>query len=351
MTPARSPAPSPAPSPARTRAADLAQPAGYVRQLAEQLQAMGVAVSPWLARQGLSPAQLQDPAFAVAVPQFRRLVADAVAVSGEPALGLLLGERLVVHSHGALGVAALSCASLRQAVELLQAYIGLRTPIVSVRHEVRGAQVRIVCHERLVLGEIRRPVLEAIVLALKNILDFLALGLHPVRQVSFPFDAPPYVGLVRDSLRCELRYRRSWTGLTVPLVLFDQPLKLADTAGFASAARACTQELDSLAARDALAPRVRRLLLDKGTTGFPSLQVTARLLHMTPRTLHRSLVREGTSFRQLLEEVRHTLALQHLRAGQLGVAGISHALGYTDIANFRRAFKRWNGLPPSACRR
>ena len=48
--------------------------------------------------------------------------------------------------------------------------------------------------------------------------------------------------------------------------------------------------------------RVRRLLLEK-QTGFPSLQVTARHFHVTPRTLHRRLQEEGTSFRDLLEEV------------------------------------------------
>jgi AraC-like DNA-binding protein len=71
---------------------------------------------------------------------------------------------------------------------------------------------------------------------------------------------------------------------------------------------------------------------------------------MTPRTLHRHLVREGTSFRQVLEDVRHTLALEHLQTGQLTIAEIACALGYTDLANFRRAFRRWEGEAPSASR-
>jgi AraC-like DNA-binding protein len=334
----------------RARAADLALPADYVRLLGEQLRDMRIDDQRWLERHELSWAQVEDPAFAVKVPVFRALVADALALSGEPALGLMVGERLVVHTHGLLGMATLNCTSLRQVVELFEHYIGLRTPLVSIRHDVRGANVRIICRERLVLGEIRRPVLEAITLALKNMLDFVALGQQPVRQVSYPFDAPAYVNLVQDILRCDVRYRSGWTGLTVPLELFDQPLKKVDPADFGHAALACARELGSLVERDALKARVRRLLLDKGTTGFPSLKVTARLLHMTPRTLHRNLVHQGTSFRQILEGVRHTLAVQHLQAGKLSVEGIARALGYTETANFRRAFKRWEGLSPSACR-
>ena len=334
----------------RARGADLAMPVDYLRLLAELLRDMQVDERQWLARHGLSLTQVEDPAFAVEVEVFRALVADAVAVSGEPALGLMLGERLVVHTHGLLGMATLNCTSLRQVVELFEHYIGLRTPLVSVRHEVRGSAVRIICRERLVLGEIRRPVLEAITLALKNMLDFVALGLQPVRQVSYPFEAPAYVDLVHGVLRCDVRYRSGWTGLTVPLKLFDVALKKVDAAAFGAAAAACARELDGVLERDALKTRVRRLLLAKGTTGFPSLQLMSRLLHMTPRTLHRNLVLQGTSFSQILEGVRHTLALQHLQTGQLSIEAIACALGYTDTANFRRAFKRWEGQPPSACR-
>jgi AraC-like DNA-binding protein len=329
------------------RAADLAQPADYVRELAAQLADMDFPVEAWLARHGLELAQLQDPRLAVPVLLFRRMVSDALRACNEPALGLLLGQRLAVHSHGELGLAVQACASLRQLVELLENYIGLRTPLVSLRHEVRGAEVRIVLRERLVLGDIRRPVLESILLALKNMLDFVALGLQPVQQVSFPFEAPQYLNLALDVFHCELRYRRNWCGLVVRLELFDRPLKRVDPDGFRAAARVCAREMDVLHESMATATRVRKLLLEKGTSGFPSLQVLARQLNLTPRTLHRFLVREGTSYRQITHSVRHALAVEHLQAGRLTVREISQALGYSDVANFRRAFKRQGSAPPS----
>lgn len=71
---------------------------------------------------------------------------------------------------------------------------------------------------------------------------------------------------------------------------------------------------------------------------------------MTPRTLHRRLIDEGTSFRELLEEVRHTLAVEHLKSGRFSIEEIAYTLGYSDLANFRRAFKRWEDVPPSESR-
>jgi AraC-like DNA-binding protein len=95
---------------------------------------------------------------------------------------------------------------------------------------------------------------------------------------------------------------------------------------------------------------VRRLLLDS-QDGFPSLRLAARLLHVSPRTLHRRLVEEGTSFRATLEEVRRALAVDYLGSDRFGVAEIAYRLGYSDLSNFRRAFKRWERMPPDAWRR
>ena len=131
--------------------------------------------------------------------------------------------------------------------------------------------------------------------------------------------------------------------------MIDLPLKMADAATFQEAALICQRELEKLTSRESLSTRVRRIMLEK-QNGFPSLNVTARLCHMTPRTLHRRLIDEGTAFKEILEDVRHMLAVEHLKSGHLTIQEIAYTLGYTDLANFRRAFKRWEGIPPSGFR-
>jgi len=111
----------------------------------------------------------------------------------------------------------------------------------------------------------------------------------------------------------------------------------------------CQRALDALTAGASWSGRVRRLLLERQNS-FPSLTLAARLFHLTPRTLHRRLVAEGTSYGQILDEVRHQLATEHVRSGRLGLAEVAWMLGYTDLANFRRAWKRWEGVAPSVWR-
>ena len=61
-------------------------------------------------------------------------------------------------------------------------------------------------------------------------------------------------------------------------------------------------------------------------------------------------VDKGTTFREVLEDVRHRLAVEHLKIRRLSLEEIAATLGYTDFANFRRAFKRWEAVPPSVYR-
>jgi len=329
------------------QASDFTLPVNYIRQIAELIRSMGVDVPGWLARSSLNEAELDDASLRVPYPVFRQLLLDALAITQQPALGLLIGERLLVNNHGILGYAAMNSATLRQAIELIERFLRLRTTLVTARHELRGKTVRVVFEEPAPLGDIRRPILEAVILAVRNVLDYISWGSSQIAQVAFPFATPEYASLARELFKCEPRYAQSWAGFALPLEVMDLPLKMADSATFDDAAQICQRELDKLTRRESTASRVRRVMLEK-QSGFPSLNVTARLFNMTPRTLHRRLTDEGTSYKEILEDVRHMLAVEHLKSGAMSIQEIAYTLGYTDIANFRRAFKRWEGMPPGA---
>ena len=63
------------------------------------------------------------------------------------------------------------------------------------------------------------------------------------------------------------------------------------------------------------------------------------------------LAAEGVRFQQLQDSLRHRRALELLRRNELTIDEIADALGYSDPSNFGRAFRKWEGLSPSAWRR
>lgn len=68
---------------------------------------------------------------------------------------------------------------------------------------------------------------------------------------------------------------------------------------------------------------------------------------MSTRTLRRRLELEGTSFRELVDEVRQSRA-EALIADGISVSQIAHWLGYGSSSAFVHAYKRWRGVTPGS---
>jgi len=73
-------------------------------------------------------------------------------------------------------------------------------------------------------------------------------------------------------------------------------------------------------------------------------------LGVSPRTLRRKLRADGTSLRQIYEELRHERAVLYLTLTQLPILQIASCLGYELSRNFTRAFHRWEGCSPRSYR-
>lgn len=323
--------------------------AQYLRLIGDELADAGGSMRHWLALGGLSLDALDDPAFALTYAQFERLLIDASAQLAEPAVGLFVGQRLRPSTHGALGYAIMNCRTLREVLELTQRYLGLRAGFLSLSFDEGPASTRVVIGDLLPPSSIRPMVLEAVVSTVKQAIDAVAIGLNPVRGAVFPFADPGYGELAGELLGCPPRYGADWTGLELAPGVLDVPLRLADPEALRMAEQLCQRELETLDLTRPWSARVRRLLLERRHV-FPSMPTAARLLRVTPRTLHRRLVAEGTAYRAIVDDLRFRIAAEHLEGGRVSVEAIAYVLGYANPANFRRAFKRWSGETPSAYR-
>src|SRR3990167_2302678 len=131
--------------------------------------------------------------------------------------------------------------------------------------------------------------------------------------------------------------------------LLDLPLPRANP----HSAQLCEQQCQALLAkrqvRSGLAGQIRdRLLSTPGR--LADMEVIASELNISSRTLRRRLEEQGSSFRQLQEEVRQALAEELLAIASLSQEDIAERLGYSEVSNFLHAFKRWKGLTPGQYR-
>jgi AraC-like DNA-binding protein len=72
---------------------------------------------------------------------------------------------------------------------------------------------------------------------------------------------------------------------------------------------------------------------------------------MSASTLQVKLAQSGTSFQKILEDTRHELALGYMTQSRLSITEIAFMLGFSDLSNFIRAFKRWTGKSPTEFKR
>ena len=80
------------------------------------------------------------------------------------------------------------------------------------------------------------------------------------------------------------------------------------------------------------------------------IKTVAASLGLSPRSLQRHLLSEGASYRQLVAETRFDAACDWLTNPDMSVQNIAFDLGYTDPANFNRAFRSRAGMPPQKFR-
>ncbi len=100
---------------------------------------------------------------------------------------------------------------------------------------------------------------------------------------------------------------------------------------------------------EALLKEIKLILLNCASDP-PDLEMLANAFSISGRSLRRQLAESGTSYQKMLNSARCHLATQFLQQTKMATEEISEELGFTDVSNFRHAFKRWTGTSPAAFR-
>jgi AraC-like DNA-binding protein len=325
-------------------------PASHALQLLALLKRRwNVAETDLLAGLPLSVVDLSDPELRMSTEDAVALIERARALAGEPGLGFYLGLQMSTSTHGYLGFAAMSAATLLDALRLAVQYAPIRTNVLSLRLDVTGENAAIVIEEHEDLGAARDVVILALLVGIWKIGNSL-LGRdvnETVVEVVFP--EPSYYARFRRTPP-HVRFGQSANRLVFASSLLAAPLVSADPASLRLAEEQCERQLDALGTQSPLVERVRRLILRRDS-GVRSLEELAATLHVSPRTLRRRLAEARVSFSQLLDEARRDRALLLLRSMELSTKDVAERVGYSDVANFMRAFRRWTGRTPASYRR
>lgn len=318
----------------------------YTRLLSRELQLDVHSVAPLLEGTSLSPAQVFQLDEYLSLPDQVTIIRNALRLSGDPALGLRMGSKLHLAAHGPVGVAAYSSTTLGEAVDIMVRHQNVRGQFAGMAVERDAASLRVVFNLRVPYDEIGLFLIEALVASAQGSVHFL-LG-QPVdgSRIELAYPAPSHAGVYGQYLHVPFRFDADRTQLSMPRARENTPLPFADPVARQQAERQCEQIAVELQQRSASALRVTGVLRNNPGQLW-TLQDVAASLHMSSRTLIRRLKEEGTSYQQLLDEEQQRMARLYLENPRHTVESVALALGYHDVSTFRRAFRRWFGMPPS----
>lgn len=299
----------------------------------------------------LDPLWAMDPDDRMPIALALELMRGGIEISGDPSIGLKAAAEVERGDYGVLEYVARSAPTIFAALEVLGRYLALVNDALRFNYEVKDGRVTIRFESTIVLP---RPSADfqsaAFYWATKLLLDpeTAAAPVEVWFEHAQPDDVSEYRKTFGDN---KVLFGMPNNGFTFSAELLERPLPSADEKLHALIRKHADALVAELPRAQSFTQRVRELLLKELEGGNPSAVRIASALHMSGRTLTRRLEDEGTTFKDLLDDLRKSLSLRYVGSTDLGLSEIAFLLGFSQSAAFHRAFKRWTAQTPLEYRR
>jgi AraC-like DNA-binding protein len=155
------------------------------------------------------------------------------------------------------------------------------------------------------------------------------------------------VKALEDYFGCPIRIGATCNRLTLHRKDLDRPFLSYNEELLEILTPVLDRSLDEQQGSRSITEMVKWIMKRSLTGGRPDIQIVAKELGMSDRTLQRRLTDENTSFKHLLTQARHEQARAYLADPTLDIKEVAFLIGYEDQNSFYRAFRSWEGDTPT----
>lgn len=300
----------------------------------------------------LTADEVHSPKSRISLAELMTGCENAIRLSSDPHLPYRVGTSVHISAYGMYGFAILCCPDFRKAMAFAELYHALATPLATIEFTEDDG--------------FASWIIEPIARAATNpqvyrFITEMQIGIHIslMRDIMGPAFTPDQIDLAypeahdfrlpAEQIGCRLSFASRTNGIVFRSAWLDHAANLGNKTTYPAVVALCDDLLNDLKLRIGVAGEIRGLLL-RDINRPPTLAAIARMLDVSDRSLRRQLREQGISFRGLLDELRMQIAMKYLRTTKLANEDIALALGFSDAANFRRAFRRWTNKSPSEIR-
>ena len=278
------------------------------------------------------------------------LLRIAVRMTQDETLGLAAALETSAGDYGDLEYATGSCGTVREALDFLCRHYFVMDEAATLDYSCAGGRAHVSFQQPHDLVS-RAGVDFALAMLYLSYVRWVGAE-PPEYEVRFPYPEPADVEPYRQVFgpASKLCFGANASGVSFRQTDLCLSLRHSDPKLHALLS-AYVRQRYSARRSDCLVDTTRMHILERLPHGQVRIDEVAALMGMSRRTLARKLEEQGTTFTQLLCDVRCASAVRYLLLEGFSVHEISDQLGYSEPAAFHRAFRGWFGQTPSAYRR
>jgi len=323
------------------------EPTFSVRLVAPFLRALG---SKYLSSAQIERLTPRDPDARIPVQIALQLLEKAVALTGDPALGLRAALEADLGDFELLEYVSTSSPTVADAIPILRRYARLLNDVLEVELERQDGQAILRFTSQIALTRAAADFQLAAFYRgfARSVFSKTACSREIWRTHETPADRSPYLRAFEGAV---LRFSAPCDAIVMEERLLAHDFGDTDPKLHRLLRSMAEERVAELPLAEPVTQRVRVALAAELHGGNPSVECVARHLHVSRRTLARKLEAEGTCFKAILDDLRRGIAQRYLSLDDLGVSEVAAMLGFSDSAAFHRAFRRWCNQSPSEYRR
>lgn len=322
---------------------------GTVMAIPKVLSELGYEPTAVLRELGFEPDMFDDPDHVIPYAMRSQLIHKCVLKTGCEHFGLLICQHIGLSALGMVGYLVQQSPDVATALRSLvhYAHLHVRGGLISFEEVGSEAFLGYSIYQPNVEAQVQ--IADGAVAVAYNVMRNLAGPNWRPTYVSFLHRKPADVRPYQQFFKAPLKFDAENNGVFFSAKWLQQPVTGADP----ELLRLLKKQIEQLQehAGESFVEQVRRVLHSVLFTHKTSANDIAALFSLHPRTLHRRLKEHGTSFQQLVDDVRFEFARQSLQNSSLEVTEIAAMLHYADPSAFTRAFRRWSGVTPALWRK
>jgi AraC-like DNA-binding protein len=312
-----------------------------------RLPALGIAPAALLRQAGLPASLMSETRPKVTTAGFFALWRALEQLDADPAFGLRLASEASADQLDVASIAAMHAPTFGEALQKLARYKRLVCP-EEVQLQATSREVGVVFRWWLCNDAPPARLIDAC------LASCLVLGRHGTGAELRPLRvelarSEVHRGMLERHFGCSVVFGAKLNRIVFESSALELPFRTAnpDLLAMLLPSLETALALEPGAPRDAaFVDRVRETIRLQMQGQRPTVEAVGRALALSARSLQRRLSEAGTTYQQLLDDVRETVACELLGRTNLDSGEIAFLLGFEELNSFNRAFSAWKGTTP-----